>query len=51
VSSEVPAGKIYRRLLQFVGPYRGVLVVALIGMLIEAAAAGAFAKLMNPMVD
>ena len=51
MSSEVPAGKIYRRLLQFVGPYRGVLVVALIGMLIEAAAAGAFAKLMNPMVD
>jgi len=51
VSSEVPAGKIYRRLLQFVGPYRGVLIVALFGMLIEAAAAGAFTKLMKPMVD
>lgn len=41
----------YRRLTQFVTPYRGVLLVALVGMLIEAAAAGAFAKLMNPMVD
>ena len=51
MSSEVPAGKIYRRLLQFVGPYRGVLIVALFGMLIEAAAAGAFTKLMKPMVD
>jgi len=51
VSSEVSAGKIYRRLLHFVAPYRAVLIVALIGMLIEAAAAGAFAKLMNPMVD
>lgn len=51
MSSEVSAGKIYRRLLHFVAPYRAVLIVALIGMLIEAAAAGAFAKLMNPMVD
>ncbi|MET3930598.1 lipid A export permease/ATP-binding protein MsbA [Lysobacter soli] len=51
MSREVSAGKIYRRLLHFVAPYRGVLVVALVGMLIEAGAAGAFAKLMNPMVD
>ena len=51
MSGEVSAGKIYRRLLHFVAPYRLVLVVALVGMLIEAAAAGAFAKLMKPMVD
>lgn len=51
MSRDVSAGKIYRRLLHFVAPYRGVLVVALVGMLIEAGAAGAFAKLMNPMVD
>ena len=48
---EVSPWKIYRRLLHFVAPYRLVLVVALVGMLIEAAAAGAFAKLMKPMVD
>ena len=51
MSGEVSAGKIYRRLLHFVAPYRLVLVIALFGMLIEAAAAGAFAKLMKPMVD
>jgi len=51
VTTEVSAGKIYRRLLHFVAPYRGVLIIALVGMLIEAGAAGAFAKLMNPMVD
>ncbi|BDU16983.1 lipid A export permease/ATP-binding protein MsbA [Lysobacter auxotrophicus] len=48
---EVSPWTIYRRLLHFVRPYRLVLVVALVGMLIEAAAAGAFAKLMKPMVD
>ena len=48
---EVSPWTIYRRLLHFVRPYRLVLIVALVGMLIEAAAAGAFAKLMKPMVD
>ncbi len=43
--------KTYRRLVRFVAPYRGVLLIALVGMLIEAAAAGAFTKLMKPMVD
>jgi subfamily B ATP-binding cassette protein MsbA len=51
VSDDVSPWKTYRRLLHFVTPYRGVLLIALVGMLIEAAAAGAFAKLMNPMVD
>lgn len=41
----------YRRLQDFVSPYRGVLLVALLGMLIEAAAAGAFTWLMKPVVD
>ncbi|MDI9240178.1 lipid A export permease/ATP-binding protein MsbA [Lysobacter sp. LF1] len=51
MSGEVSPWTTYRRLLHFVAPYRGVLLVALVGMLIEAAAAGAFAKLMKPMVD
>jgi subfamily B ATP-binding cassette protein MsbA len=51
VSDDVSPWKTYRRLLHFVTPYRGVLVIALFGMLIEAAAAGAFTKLMNPIVD
>ncbi len=51
MSDNVSPWKTYRRLLHFVAPYRGVLLIALVGMLIEAAAAGAFAKLMNPMVD
>ncbi|GAA5074888.1 lipid A export permease/ATP-binding protein MsbA [Lysobacter panacisoli] len=51
MSDEVSPWVTYRRLLHFVAPYRGVLLIALVGMLIEAGAAGAFAKLMNPMVD
>ena len=51
MSDDVSPWKTYRRLLHFVTPYRGVLLVALVGMLIEAAAAGAFTKLMKPMVD
>lgn len=51
MSGEASPWTTYRRLLHFVVPYRGVLLVALVGMLIEAAAAGAFAKLMKPMVD
>ncbi len=51
MSDAVSPWKTYRRLLDFVTPYRAVLLVALVGMLIEAAAAGAFTKLMKPMVD
>ena len=42
---------IYRRLMGFTRPYRGVLLVAMVGMLLEGAAAGAFGLLTKPMVD
>ena len=51
MSDALSPWKTYRRLVKFVAPYRGVLLIALVGMLIEAAAAGAFTKLMKPMVD
>ncbi|MFN7137494.1 MAG: lipid A export permease/ATP-binding protein MsbA, partial [Thermomonas sp.] len=40
-----------RRLLGLVGPYRGVLLLALLGLVVEGAAAGAFGVLTKPMVD
>ncbi|KGO97755.1 lipid A export permease/ATP-binding protein MsbA [Novilysobacter defluvii] len=43
--------QVYRRLVGFSQPYRGLLLVALAGMVIEALAAGAFARLMQPVVD
>ena len=46
-----PAWPIYRRLLGFATPYRNLLLLALGGMLIEAAAGSAFMKLMEPVVD
>jgi ATP-binding cassette, subfamily B, bacterial MsbA len=45
------AWSIYRRLLAFAKKYRVLLVLALVGMLVEAAAGGAFTKLMQPVVD
>jgi ATP-binding cassette, subfamily B, bacterial MsbA len=45
------AWPIYRRLLGLAGRYWPYLAVAAIGMVIEAAAAGAFTLLMRPMVD
>ena len=42
---------IYRRLMGFTRPYRGVLLVAMVGMLLEGAAAGLFGLLTKPMVD
>lgn len=42
---------IYRRLLGFTQSYRSVLLVALVGLLLEGAAAGAFGMLTKPMVD
>ncbi|MCD9097096.1 lipid A export permease/ATP-binding protein MsbA [Luteimonas fraxinea] len=45
------AWPVYRRLLKFATDYRGLLSVALIGMLIEAAAGGAFTKMMEPIID
>jgi len=41
----------YRRLLGYARPYRGFLAASAVGMVIEAAAAGAFTSLMHPMVD
>jgi len=45
------AWPVYRRLLKFATGYRSLLSVALIGMLIEAAAGGAFTKMMEPIID
>ena len=45
------AWPIYRRLVAFAGKYRGLLLLALVGMVVEAAAGGVFTKLMQPVVD
>ncbi|KLJ01342.1 lipid A export permease/ATP-binding protein MsbA [Luteimonas sp. FCS-9] len=45
------AWPVYRRLLTFASGYRSLLSVALVGMLIEAAAGGAFTKMMEPIID
>ncbi|MDN5782913.1 MAG: lipid ABC transporter permease/ATP-binding protein, partial [Luteimonas sp.] len=45
------AWPIYRRLTTFARKYRGLLVLALVGMVIEAVAGAAFTKLMQPIVD
>ena len=41
----------YRRLLGFARPYRSLLGLAGVGLVLEAACAAAFAKLMQPVVD
>ncbi|MFY8123051.1 MAG: hypothetical protein ACOVKB_02350, partial [Silanimonas sp.] len=41
----------YKRLLRWILPYRLLLGLAFVGMIIEAAAAGAFTSLMQPMID
>lgn len=41
----------YRRLLDFARPYRGLLMMAALGMLIEAAAGGGFLALMSPITN
>lgn len=50
-TGRAPAWPIYRRLLRFAVPYRPLLLLALLGMLIEAAAGSAFMKLMEPVVN
>jgi subfamily B ATP-binding cassette protein MsbA len=45
------AWPVYRRLLGFARGYRGLLWFALLGMALEAAAGGAFTKLMQPLID
>lgn len=42
---------IYRRLLGYTVAYKGFATIALAGMVVEAAAAGAFTWLMQPLVD
>ncbi len=43
--------QVYRRLVGFARPYRALLVLAFVGMVVEAAAGGAFTKLMEPVVN
>ena len=50
-TGRTPAWPIYRRLMGFARPYRPLLLLALFGMLIEAAAGGIFGKLMGTVVD
>jgi len=45
------AGEVYRRLLRYSAQHWPVVLVATLGMLIEAAAAGGFTLLMQPMID
>jgi subfamily B ATP-binding cassette protein MsbA len=45
------AGAVYRRLLGYSAKHWPLAIVALIGMLIEAGAAGAFTAMMEPMID
>ncbi|MGN6512695.1 MAG: lipid A export permease/ATP-binding protein MsbA [Lysobacteraceae bacterium] len=42
---------VYRRLVGFARPYRGLLLFAALSMLVEAAAGAAFTSLMKPVVD
>lgn len=41
----------YKRLMGWTVPYRTLLALAFVGMVIEAVAAGAFTSLMQPMID
>lgn len=43
--------QIYHRLTGFTRSYRGLLALAFVGMVVEAAAGGAFTKLMEPVVN
>ena len=45
------AWRTYRRLLGYARPYRWLLLAAAVGMVIEAASAGLFTRLMEPMVN
>lgn len=51
MSVDLSPRAIYRRLLALAKPYRAVLLVALLGLVVEGAAAGAFGMLTKPMVD
>ena len=51
MSQALSPWRTYRRLLGFAHPYRALLAMSLLGMLIEAAAGGGFTKLMQPVVN
>ncbi|MFN3702906.1 lipid A export permease/ATP-binding protein MsbA [Thermomonas sp.] len=51
MSVDLSPRAIYRRLPALAKPYRAVLLVALLGLVVEGAAAGAFGMLTKPMVD
>jgi subfamily B ATP-binding cassette protein MsbA len=51
VTSSTSPWAIYRRLLGLARPYRAVLLIAFVGLMLEGAAAGAFGLLTKPMVD
>lgn len=51
MSDVVSPWQTYRRLIGFSRPYRALLLLALVGMVIEAAAGGFFTKLMEPIVN
>lgn len=48
---KTPVLQVYRRLLAYARPYRTLLVLAAVGMVLEAAAGGAFSKLMEPVIN
>ncbi len=50
-ASESDPWPVYRRLLRYARPFWPVLGVALVAMVFEAAAAGAFTALMEPVID
>jgi subfamily B ATP-binding cassette protein MsbA len=50
-SAQLGSAVIYRRLLGYAQKYWGLAFLALLGMLIEALAAGAFTAMMNPLVN
>lgn len=43
--------RVYRRLLHYAARYRALVAFSLLGMLVEALAAGGFTALMNPLVN
>ena len=51
MSVDLSPRAIYRRLPTLAKPYRAILLLALLGLVLEGAAAGAFGMLTKPMVD
>ena len=51
MSVDLSPRAIYRRLPALAKPYRAILLLALLGLVLEGAAAGAFGMLTKPMVD